>query len=256
MEHKRSRGGRGSEAFRKLRGALGSYSLQAVTLACWVLVSSPAVAQVLEFHPFSGVNSLIPDGSLSGLIDTRQIESQVSSITEVKVSLTISGATSFNGDLYAYVTHDTGLAVLLNRPGRTGSNPFGYDDSGVNAVFQDLAANGDVHNYRITLFGDAETPLPSPGVLAGIWSPDGRDVLPSAVTDTSARTALLDSFAGQNASGTWTLFVADVSAGGTATLESWALELSGVPEPVSTSLVTGLVLLGLALFRKLRRTGD
>ncbi|NCZ97423.1 PEP-CTERM sorting domain-containing protein, partial [bacterium] len=52
------------------------------------------------------------------------------------------------------------------------------------------------------------------------------------------------------ASNLWTLTVADMQTGATARFDSWTLEVSGVPEPGSASLVA----LGLAtlLLRKRR----
>jgi subtilisin-like proprotein convertase family protein len=229
---------------------------QSIILVTLLAICSPPKvwAQLVESPTFTGINTAVPDGNAAGLTDTHEIVSDIASITELKVSLTISGASAFNGDLYAYVTHDSGFSVLLNRPGRTASDQFGYDDSGINVVFQDSAPLGDAHTYRLTLTGSVEEPIPTPGILTGTWAADGRNVLPSAVLDTTARTALLSSFAGQSASGTWTLFIADVSAGGSAQLQSWGLEITGtaVPEPVQTTVATALALASVAALRRWR----
>jgi hypothetical protein len=172
---------------------------QSIILVTLLAICSPPKvwAQLVESPTFTDINTAVPDGNAAGLTDTHEIVSDIASITELKVSLTISGASAFNGDLYAYVTHGTGFSILLSRPGRTASDQFGYDDSGINMVFQDAAPFGDVHTYRLTLTGSADTPVPAPGILTGTWAPDGRNVLPSAVLDTTARTALLSSFAGR-----------------------------------------------------------
>ena len=42
---------------------------------------------------------------------------------------------------------------------------------------------------------------------------------------------MLSNFTGLNPNGTWTLFVADQSAGAQSTLQSWSMTITGVPEP-------------------------
>src|SRR6266850_2078387 len=73
-------------------------------------------------------SGVIPDGNLAGWSDTRTIGGLSGTIADVNVSLTLSGGN--NGDLYAYLVHSSGFAVLLNRVGRDGSDPFGYSGSG------------------------------------------------------------------------------------------------------------------------------
>ena len=82
------------------------------------------------------VNLAIPDGSLSGISDTRTVSlPDYTSITNLQVRLAISGG--FNGDFYAYLTHGAGFSVLLNRPGRTVANPIGYIEvTSVGATFR------------------------------------------------------------------------------------------------------------------------
>ena len=61
--------------------------------------------------------AVIPDGNLTGWSDTRTLSGAPSGpITNVSVTLDLSGG--WNGDLYAYLVHDSGFAVLLNRVGR------------------------------------------------------------------------------------------------------------------------------------------
>ena len=175
---------------------------------------------------------LIPDGDLNGVSDTLNLSTPVTEIGTVTITLTFSGVGDggFNGDLYVTLSHDTGHAVLLNRVGRTADNAFGYSDSGISTVtLADAAANGDVHNYRLTLLGNRSTPLG--GALTGTWQPDGRAVDPDLVFETSSRTATLSSFRRLKPNGDWTLFMADLSSGGQSQLESWSLEITPVPEP-------------------------
>ncbi len=146
-----------------------------------------------------------------------------SSNTSLKVRLKITG--EFNGDLYASVRQGSGFTVLLNRPGKTASNPFGYADSGFDVTFQTGAANGDAHVYQ-----NVTTPA-NGSPLTGAWEPDGRDVDPTNVTDLSTRATSLTNFNGLNAAGDWTLFLADVESGGTNMLTEWSLEISGAANP-------------------------
>ena len=183
------------------------------------------------------VNQPIPDGDLSGLTSSINLSGLSGPIGAVRLDLNISG--TYNGDLYAYLVHDGGFSVLLNRVGRTGNNDLGYGDGGINVTFADGAANGDIHNYRSSLFGNASTALSGP--LTGTWSPDGRQSSPFGVTDADARTALLSSFDGLDPNGDWTLFIADLSGGDLHQLNSWGLELNApiaaVPESGNTALL-------------------
>lgn len=223
----------------------------AVAMAFWeeaVEVRGQAVENYY-FNTFAGQSSpLIPDGNASGISDTRSISgSAITSISKIKVTLDLSGETSnganigFNGDLYAYIRHDSGFSVLLNRPGRTSGNLAGYSDGGLNVVFEAGGANGDIHNYGT---------LPSNG---SIWEPDARATDPSSVLDTDARTAGLDSFQGLGADGTWTLYLADLDSGGLTRIDGWGVEITPVPEPRGILLATGVVMGVFAGFRRLKR---
>ena len=191
------------------------------------------------------VGTAIPDGNPTGLSDTRTIGSPITSIDSLRVSLTISGGV--NGDLYAHVTHATGFSVLLNRTGKTTLDAFGYDDTGFQVTFDDTALNGNVHLYR-----DAVVVAPG-SPLVGTFAPDGRAVNPNDVLDTDVPSAFLTSFNGVDPNGDWTLFVADLAGGDAATLESWDIEFTGVPEPRATVLAMGcLLLVGVAVRRASR----
>ena len=178
------------------------------------------------------VNLLIPDNDASGIVSTINVSGVNDPITSVSVTLNLvaNGGPAFNGDYYAYLSNDSndGFAILLNRPGKTLQNEIGTDGAGfLNVTWADDAANGDIHNYEATLgagfnAGDA---------LTGTWPPDGRNVDPADVLDSDVRTALLDSFTGKTANGNWRLFLADVSTGGTLTLEDWRLDLQVAPVP-------------------------
>ena len=171
---------------------------------------------------------VIPDGDRSGWSDTRIVSGAGGSIVGLSVTLNLSG--DCNGDLYAYLVHDAGFTVLLNRVGRSAANPTGYGDGGMNVTL--TAGGSDIHNYEN---GDYTL---TAGQLTGIWSPDGRHIIPESaagIFNTADRTALLSSFTGLNPNGIWTLYVADVNGGDQSTVTSWGLDIdvASVPEPGS-----------------------
>ena len=181
------------------------------------------VTSVLSASVAETVNTRIPDGSPVGLVSSLNVDSVIERVTNVTVLLVVTGG--FNGDLHAYLVHDSGHAILLNRAGKTLANPSGYSDAGFNVTFDDGATNGDIHNYRVALSGNPNTPLAGP--LTGPWAPDGRDTDPALVLDTDSRSTTLSAFTGLNPNGRWTLFVADVDALYASTLVSWGLEIRG-----------------------------
>lgn len=200
-------------------------------------------------------NVMIPDNDLSGVAETITLGSTIQSITDVQLTLDVgptgSGALPFNGDYYAYLTHGSGMAVLLNRVGVTAANPFGYGGTGFDVTFSDAGA--DIHNYQSGSYS-----LNGGGQLTGTWGPDGRAASPFTVLDTSPQTALLSSFDGGSAGGVWTLFIADTSPLGIGNLESWSLQVTGntatnnpVPDGGNTfgllALALGVMLLGSSL---------
>ena len=181
--------------------------------------------QTLESFTFT-TNRLVPDGNPAGLSDVRNVTSAIGNISSLKVHLTLNG--EYNGDLYAYLRHANGFAVLLNRPGKTVANPDGYGDSGLDVVFSSGAPNGDIHMYQNTT-----TPVDG-SPLTGIWDIDGRNFDPLSVTDASSRGTSLTNFNGLNGNGQWTLFLADMESGGTNALASWTLDISGGASPTLT----------------------
>jgi hypothetical protein len=198
-------------------------------LAC--MGTLPATAGVSSTS-VENINAIIPDGDLNG-ISSQLISGLSGTISDVNVTLTISGG--FNGDYYAYISHDGVSAVLLNRVGLTSSSSVGYPDAGfgpdnaaVRFTFDDQAAH-DVHLYRNFSFA-----LNGNGQLTGSWQPDGRAINPlsaGSVFDSAPRSNMLGAFNGMDPSGSWTLFVSDVSAGGEGTLINWGLTITTVPEP-------------------------
>jgi subtilisin-like proprotein convertase family protein len=190
----------------------------------------------------SDPNLTIPDNDPNGVASTISLSTPITSIANLSMTLNIVGG--FNGDLYAYLRHGaSGFAVLLNRAGQTGANPFGYADSGFNVTFSDLVANGDIHAY-------ANVADPEGGTLTGVWQPDGRlDSL------SSVRGAMLNNFNGLDPDGDWTLFVADLSPVGIGTLANWSLTIEGAgpslatPDGGSTLALASAALMALAGYK-------
>lgn len=181
-------------------------------------------------------NTAVPDGNASGLALETNLSGMFGYITNVSVSLNISGG--YNGDLYAYLRGPNGgFAVLLNRVGVANGNAFGYDDTGFDITFDDSLNFTNVHFYQ-----NFDYNLNGNGQLTGTWSSDGRNIDPlsdPSLFDTAQPISLLNSFDGTDPNGTWTLFLADLSNGGLSTLTSWSLSIESVPEP------SGCVLFGI-----------
>ncbi len=203
------------------------------------------------------LNATIPDGDLNGYQSSQTLAGLSGTISDVNVTLNISGA--FNGDLYAFISHGGQLAVLVNRVGRFSSSPIGYPDAGfgptagLQAFTLDDQAQHDVHAY-----GAFPYIVNPSGQLTGIWQPDGRALDPlsaAAGFDTAARANLLSVFNGTDPNGLWTLFVADVSPGAEGALQGWGLQVTVVPEPgTATLLLLGVSGAWLAALRRTRRS--
>lgn len=183
------------------------------------------------------VSTAIPDNDDVGYTNSQIVaDAGLVEIQNVTVNLNFTGG--WNGDLYVYLMHGSGFAVLLNRPGRSVSSPDGSGTVGLDVTLDDNAP-ADIH-----------TAIPdSGGTFSGTYQSDGRNVDPYNVVSTDPRTATLASFFGTNANGTWTLFVADQAAGDSSTLNSWSLTITAVPEP-SAALLGGLGILVLLWRRR------
>ena len=181
------------------------------------------------------VSTTIPDNDIIGVADTRTVATGITDISSIEVAITLTGG--WNGDLYAYLSHAGGFAILLNRPGRSQVFPDGSGSSGMAVIFSD-AATVDIH-----------TAIPGSGMVTGLYQPDGRNVDPTTSLDTTTRSAFLGSFTGLDPSGDWTLYIADTSPGGITNFQSWSLTVTGVPEP-SSSLLIGC---GVLIFLRRRR---
>jgi len=156
---------------------------------------------------------LIPDGSPVGVASQMNFTANGTGnqMIDVTVGLNISGG--YDGNLYAYLISPTGtLVVLMNQPG---SAPFYAAGSGMTVTLDSSAGTGiqsATETYRQILSGTF-APL---GNLSNIAAPGGND---------------------GTGNGMWTLFFADLTrGGGQAYLDSWTLNLTVVPEPVTLAL--------------------
>lgn len=243
-----------SQDLNKNRG-LGSLSfrgsgfvLRAVLVGlCFGAALTPSAALFVNtFNSGLPESGIIPDGSVTPWSDTRAISGISGPILDITVRLNISGG--YNGDLYGYLSYNNTLIPLVNRVGVGTGNSFGYDNSGLNVSFSDSAANNihfyqSVGGYNIT--GEAQ------------WKPDGRAISPlgAAPTFDAAGTVLLSALDGMSANGNWTLVMADVSGGGgQATVVSWGVDITAVPEPGQWATIAGALLAAAAGARRVLRS--
>lgn len=183
------------------------------------------------------VNTEVPDNSAFGLSSVIAIAGTGQTVVSIEVLMETRNG--WNGDMYAYLEHNGVISVLLNRPGRTAANPAGAASSGMQLRLAD-SAPADVHSAISGTLGALAT---------GTYQPDARATDPARVTDISPRTLDLSGFAGQLADGEWTLFVADLATGDVATMNSWSLAVTVVPEP-ATSVLLLFASLPLLLHRR------
>jgi len=179
---------------------------------------------------YSATSGNIPDGSVVGWSATATASSYLPSISSISVNLNVSGG--YNGDLYAYLSYGGVLVPLLNRVGVTSGNGFGYGHTGFDVTLSSAGAN-DVHFY-----GNYSPSFNGNGQLTGTWQPDGRNIDPQSAPTAfdSASRVSFGSYNGMNPNGTWTLFLADLSAGAQSQLVNWSLDITAVPEPVNVAL--------------------
>jgi subtilisin-like proprotein convertase family protein len=209
-----------------------------IGLALLAAVVLTASSQAATTFTWSGTQ-VIPDNDASGVAYTFSVSEPGLVVGGVSVALTTSGG--WNGDLYAYLIHGDGFAVLLNRPGLSSGDPLGYADSGLNVTLAS-GAGSDIHFYR---------------TLSGPWAADGRMIDPASeprMFDTVPRNYTLDVFSGMDPNGNWTFFIADCSGGNVSTLTGLSVTVQTVPEPGSLALlVTGALTLGGMGLRGRRR---
>jgi len=202
-------------------------TLLTITTVLLTTVLAPATLSYVNQTLTYGVGSgglAIPDGSPVGVASQMNFTANGTGnqIIDVTVGLNISGG--YNGNLYAYLISPSGtLVVLMDHPG---SAPFYAAGRGMN----------------VTIDGSAGTSIQSAPEVAG-----------QVLTGTYSAVGSLSSIAAPGGNdgtgnGTWTLFFADLTrGGGQAYLDSWTLNLTVVPEPVTLSLgLFAVMLISLA----------
>jgi len=212
----------------------------------FLLTGLPAFGQVTLTSSWTGSQE-IPDNSATGIAYNFNLSDPATVIQNVSVTLNLSGG--WNGDLYAYLSHGTETAVLLNRVGVSDANPDGYGNTGFSVTLSGSTLT-DIHNYQ------ALSPsYNGSGQLTGTWGADGRSITPDAsgsTFDSAPRNATLSTLNGSDPNGSWTLFIADQSGGFISTLNGYTVEVTAVPEPAETALVVGAILGFSALVLKKR----
>jgi hypothetical protein len=171
----------------------------------------PAGAALYSTNWNSGFanGGMIPDADLSGWADTRNVTTMpAGTLQGVAVNLQLTSG--WTGDLYAYLVHSSGFALLLDRVGQgAGVNPtltYGYSGGAMNVTLADDGFNGGTYTGIHTFGG---------GNAAGFYNPEGS----------------MMSFLSTPANGTWSLFLADMSAGELSTVHSWGLQMDIVAVP-------------------------
>ena len=159
----------------------------------------------------SSLNQVIPDNTPAGVAYSLNFGTAGLSISDINVSFQTSGG--YNGDIYAYLSHGSQIAVLLNQI--TGT-----------------AANGSGFNITLTE-GTGQTIQTASGTAGAILS--------------GSYTAYdnLSTFNSTDPNGAWTIFFADLSAGDTSTLTGFSIGITAVPEPVNVALAIFGGLLGI-----------
>jgi len=178
----------------------------------------------------------IPDGNPVGASFTGTYDQATSGATVSGLTLDLSISGGYNGNLYAYLVAPNGtMVVLLNQPGVTGGNPFGYAGSGLNVTLTDATTIG---GNPVT---GVQTTAETPGQLfSGTYNAAGT----------------LGTFNNSSANGNWTLFFADMTpGGGQAQLTGWSLDITAVPEPVNVAMaIFGVGFIGVGAVRGYRNS--
>ena len=230
---------------------------RAALLAGLAMAVAPGASAALNFSLGDpGVTGptgpvVIPDNNLNGLAYTFTVaEPGQARIADVSVSLNISGG--YNGDLYAYLSHEGGgFAVLLNRVGVGAANPGGSTDGYAGGGFNVTLSSAGAANIHFYQNG---APTYAGGQLTGEWQPDGWDVLPTAAPAKfdAPGTADFRGFIGSNPNGQWTLFLADTSPLDTSRLNDFSVRIVPVPE-ANTGLPVAITVLAAVLLARGRR---
>jgi subtilisin-like proprotein convertase family protein len=149
------------------------------------------------------LNSIVPDANTNGWVNSHVISGQTGNIQANTLQVTLNLTGGWNGDLFAYLVNSSGgFCVLLDQ---IGTGPFGNAGNGFNVTLSSAGAGG-LGTYMAN----------GSGPVTGNWLPDNTS-------------GSLGTFVNPN--GTWSLFIADLSAGGVTTVTSWGLQMDIVAVP-------------------------
>jgi subtilisin-like proprotein convertase family protein len=198
--------------------------MKTILIAVLLLGAAGWAEATLVQQTFNVSGGAIADGNPVGQVFTGTFNQAATGnqVLGITVNLSVSGG--YNGNLYAYLVAPNGtLVLLLDRPGSGVGNPLGYAGSGFNNI-----TLSDVGTQSL------QTTVETPGV--------------AVPTGTYSAAGTLGTFNSSVANGKWELFFADmVKGGGTSTLNSWSLNITVVPEPVTLALgLFAAMLLALA----------
>ena len=175
----------------------------------------------------SDLGQVITDNNLSGVAYSLSFGTAGLAIDFLTVTFNISGG--YNGDLYAYLGHDSSTLVLLNRVGVSSGSTYGYADPGFDVTLTDTGTL-NIHAYG----GNGASQL------SGSFRADGQTTSPlaasSSFTAGGGSATFESTFGGLDPGGDWILFFADASGGSVSTLNSWSVVISTVPEPANVAL--------------------
>jgi subtilisin-like proprotein convertase family protein len=162
----------------------------------------------------SSLAQLIPDNTQSGVGYSINFADLGRTVYNISISLNLSGG--YNGDLYAYLSHGSQTTKLFDQI--TGSP----SSAGMNVTLVPGTANPI---QTVTGFGSGTT-------LSGTTFTANQD---------------LSAFTSTDPNGNWTFFIADMKAGDSSTLNSFSVNITAVPEPVTGALILA-VLVGLVRY--------
>jgi autotransporter-associated beta strand protein len=198
-----------------------SHVLPALAGVLWLCPAGTAPAQLTVNYDFTPGSTVPDNGQLSiaatlGGLGALQSYSNVA--TRLNLTTSNSNDAMYLGDLYSSLTFGTSsesqrIAVLLDRPGRDTSSPFGSSLSALNVTL-DSSAGTNVFNAT----GN------------GTFAADGRlgvDPYGAAVSFSAGSNGLAALNGSAIASKRVSLLVADTVGGGTATLSSWGVSVTG-----------------------------
>ena len=172
----------------------------------------------------SNLNSAIPDFNPGGLSRTLNVSGLDLFNYRLTVGLDIAGTgigEAVLGDYYAYLRHtstdgiNSQTRVLLDRVGKTESDPTGSLANGIQAIFSDTFST-NIQNL---------SDLNNESKLSG-------DFAPASILSNSDNGLSTMGSIGWN--GTWTLFVEDQSEGSTGNLVSWFMQFEDLSEGLET----------------------